>query len=96
MSCHDIKEVKGFRGEKKSEEISMGMDWPDHGNSSEVDEELTKFSNTSPGIQFNLTVDNQEAFGFFKPGHSYYLDITEVPMELQPQWLQDQLAKLKD
>lgn len=41
-------------------------------------EENKSFSQFTPSGLLEMHVTNPAAHGFFKPGHSYYLDITEA------------------
>jgi hypothetical protein len=45
----------------------------------EEDKEDNSFASSTPGGSMQLQVDNKEVHGFFKPGKTYYVDITEVP-----------------
>ena len=41
--------------------------------------EDNSFASATPSGKMELSVDNKAVHGFFKPGKSYYVDITEVP-----------------
>lgn len=41
--------------------------------------EDNSFASATPSGKMELSIDNKEVHGFFKPGKSYYVDITEVP-----------------
>jgi hypothetical protein len=43
--------------------------------------ENNQFASATPQGQLSMTVDNPNAFGFFKPGGEYYLDFQEAPKE---------------
>lgn len=94
VSCSKVHDVKGRLGLKVSEEVECSTDYP---SASEGDqsakEDISLFYDASPGVEFKIMINNPGAHEFFKHGHSYYFDITEVPLELQPQSLQDELAK---
>jgi hypothetical protein len=41
--------------------------------------EDNSFASATPAGKLELTVDNKAVHGFFKPGKTYYVDITEAP-----------------
>lgn len=60
----------------------MGRKGPDGNHrqtTKEEDREDNSFASATPSGKMELSVDNKEVHGFFKPGKSYYVDITEVP-----------------
>lgn len=46
---------------------------------SEEAKEDNSFASATPSGKMELSIDNKAVHGFFKPGKSYYVDITEVP-----------------
>ncbi len=60
----------------------MGRQGPDgkyRATTKAEDLEDNSFASATPGGSMQLMVDNKDVHGFFKPGRSYYVDITEVP-----------------
>lgn len=45
--------------------------------------EDNSFASATPVGKLELTVDNPQVKGFFKPGRKYYVDIHECPEEAQ-------------
>lgn len=59
----------------------MGRKNPDGTHRCATNEEAREdnsFASATPSGKLELTVDNKEVHGFFKPGKSYYIDITEA------------------
>lgn len=60
----------------------MGRRNPDGSHRCATDAEAKEdnsFARATPSGKMELSIDNKEVHGFFKPGKSYYVDITEVP-----------------
>lgn len=87
FECWDVKERKDWKGDKQDEEITLSAvtSMPE----SEDNAEVNNFSEYTPSGKFEMVVTNPAVFGSFIPGNHYYLEIKEVPMEKQPQWIQD-------
>ncbi len=90
FDCWNVKESRDYKGEKTEEEITLSAATSLPGE--ESDTEINQFSKYTPVGRMEMTVTNPEIWGFFKAGHSYYLNIEEVPMEKQPQYIQDFIA----
>lgn len=60
----------------------MGRRNPDGSSRCATDAEAREdnsFASATPPGKMELSVDNKAVHGFFKPGKTYYVDITEVP-----------------
>lgn len=67
LRCSEVNLHEGQEGIKLNA-VTSGSD----------DEENKSFSKFTPFAEFQMTITNEELFGFFKPGKSYYFDIIEA------------------
>ena len=72
-----VREVKQTEPEfgtndQPAETIKMSVEYDDN------DPEDTKFSASTPWGEFNFKLTNPALLGQFKPGQSYWLDLTPV------------------
>ena len=78
---HQVKLLVVMRAKFEVQSVTLlkGMEQivaqPVYGNG----EENKSFSQHTPVGKLELTITNTAAFGFYKPGRSYYIDITEAP-----------------
>lgn len=87
FDCWSVKESKNYKGKKQDEEITLSAATQTYGE--DANTEINNFSMYTPSGRFEMTVTNPNVFGFFKPGFSYYLEISEVPIEKQSQEIQN-------
>lgn len=79
--CHSVTLIPRFFNEKLgesksdanlvSEQINLGAVYDEEGPNK-------VWAASTPSGDLKMTIDNPGAQGYFKPGSSYYLDISEV------------------
>lgn len=88
FDCWNVLEAKDFKGDKVSEEVHLHAATMIPGDEDNA-KEINSFSEYTPSGKLEFTVTNKAVFGHFRPGFSYYLNIEEVPMEKQPQYIKE-------